>query len=200
MHAPNRREMWAFANNEDVRRAIHAAPAAVAGPFDECSARLRYTIDVPSVIHIHRRLLAAGTHPARPISLYQELIEWCQRSSFIGLRALVYSGDHDLCVPHTSTEKWTSELDLPIFADWEQWRISDDQVNVLTPKICMPTLLLRDHGPQVAGYLRHYERLTYATVLGAGHAVPVKRPREALALFSRFLNGWKDDIDKIMTS
>ena len=66
INTPHRREMWAFANNEDVRRAIHAAPAAVAGPFDECSDRLRYTIDVPSVLHIHRRLLAAGAHLACP--------------------------------------------------------------------------------------------------------------------------------------
>lgn len=27
-----------------------------------------------------------------------------------GLRALIYSGDHDLCVPHTGSEAWTSAM------------------------------------------------------------------------------------------
>lgn len=29
---------------------------------------------------------------------------------FAGLRALIYSGDHDLCVPHTGSEAWTSAM------------------------------------------------------------------------------------------
>lgn len=43
---------------------------------------------------------------------------------------------------------------------------------------------------QVAGYTVAYaNQLTYATVKGAGHMVPQTNPREALAMFDRFISG-----------
>ena len=40
---------------------------------------------------------------------------------------------------------------------------------------------------QVAGYKTEYQGLTFATVLGAGHAVPQLRGAAALRLLSDFL-------------
>lgn len=40
---------------------------------------------------------------------------------------------------------------------------------------------------QVAGFVQNYEGLTYATVMGAGHMVGQAKPKEALALISRYL-------------
>ena len=54
------RELWAWANDPEVRKAIHAAPVEVAGRFDECAGRIRYTHDAGSMVHIHQKLVAAG--------------------------------------------------------------------------------------------------------------------------------------------
>ena len=45
-----------------------------------------------------------------------------------GLRALIYSGDHDMCVPHTGSEAWTRSLGLPVVDKWRPWTIDDAQV------------------------------------------------------------------------
>ncbi|PNH07041.1 Serine carboxypeptidase 1 [Tetrabaena socialis] len=53
-------------------------------------------------------------------------------------------------------------------------------------------LVHRQGGPgaEVAGYVVEYAHgLSYATVKGAGHMVPETNPREALALFQRFIDG-----------
>lgn len=40
-----------------------------------------------------------------------------------GLRALIYSGDHDLCVPHTGSEAWTAAMH---HSDSRECRRDDD--------------------------------------------------------------------------
>ena len=42
---------------------------------------------------------------------------------------------------------------------------------------------------QVGGRLVEYEGLTFVTIRGAGHLVPLNKPSEALALFHSFLTG-----------
>ena len=134
-------------NAPAVRAALHAAPAAATGKFAMCSDAIEYTHDAGSMLPIHAELLQAG------------------------LRALVYSGDHDMCVPHTGTEAWTRALGLPVADAWRAW-LADGA----------------DGAPQVAGYTRRYQGgLTYATVKGAGHTVPAYKPAQALAMFARFL-------------
>ncbi|XP_042501941.1 serine carboxypeptidase-like 35 [Macadamia integrifolia] len=84
-----------------------------------------------------------------------------------GLRIWIYSGDTDGRVPATSTRKSLNELGLPVEEAWRAWF----------------------HRRQVAGWVVTYEGgLTFATVRGAGHQVPVLRPDQALFLFSHFLS------------
>ena len=80
---------------------------------------------------------------------------------------LIYSGDHDMCVPHTGTEAWTAWLGARLGERqrWAPWEVEG----------------------QVAGYAVHYRGLVFATVKGAGHMVPDSKPAEALAMFDRFL-------------
>lgn len=137
------REMWAFANNDDIRAAIHAEPIAKIGRFDECSDRITYTHDTGSMIPIHADLVSKG------------------------LKVLIYSGDHDMCVPHTGSEAWTSSLGLKVKEAWRPWKV--------------------DH--QVAGFVQQYEGLAFATVKGAGHMVGQGKPAEALRLIDSFLHG-----------
>ncbi|KAK4755024.1 hypothetical protein SAY87_008781 [Trapa incisa] len=94
------------------------------------------------------------------VPIYQRLIS-------AGLRIWVYSGDTDGRVPVLSTRYSLSALRLPITKAWRPWY----------------------HQKQVSGWYQEYEGLTFATFRGAGHAVPLFKPRESLMLFSSFLNG-----------
>ncbi|KAJ0077880.1 hypothetical protein Patl1_37347 [Pistacia atlantica] len=68
------------------------------------------------------------------------------RSSQKGLQLLVFSGDHDMVMPHNGIEEWIGYLDLSLDSDWRPWFIEG----------------------QVAGYTRKFDnsgyRLTYATI------------------------------------
>lgn len=83
-----------------------------------------------------------------------------------GVRIMIYSGDVDMCVPNTGTEAWTDSLNLPLIDEWRAWMVNN----------------------QVAGYVREYKGLTYATIKGAGHMVPQFKPPQALHFFTNFLN------------
>ncbi|GIL64198.1 hypothetical protein Vafri_18178, partial [Volvox africanus] len=137
-------DLWL--NDPRVREAIHAAPTDDIGYWTLCSDKISYMRDHGSMIPIH-----------------------INNTKGHGLRALIYSGDHDMAVPHTGSEAWTGDLGFPVKAPWQPWFVADNQV---------------------AGYVVEYGHgLTYATVKGAGHMVPETNPREALAMFQRFIDG-----------
>ncbi|CAA0817933.1 Serine carboxypeptidase-like 31 [Striga hermonthica] len=94
------------------------------------------------------------------LPIYKKLIE-------AKLRIWVYSGDTDGRVPVLSTRYSLSLLELPILEAWRPWY----------------------YQKQVAGWVQKYHGLTFVTVKGAGHAVPVLKPGESLALFASFLAG-----------
>lgn len=59
---------------------------------------LHYTHDAGSMIAYHKNLTLAG------------------------YRALIYSGDHDMCVPFTGTQAWTQSLGYEIVEEWRPWK------------------------------------------------------------------------------
>ncbi|KAK9274717.1 hypothetical protein L1049_021968 [Liquidambar formosana] len=90
-----------------------------------------------------------------------------QRLLKAGLRIWVYSGDTDGRVPVTSTRYSINKMGLKIKEEWRAWY----------------------HRKQVGGWMVTYEGgLTFATVRGAGHQVPVFAPDQSLSLFSHFLS------------
>ncbi|OWM89997.1 serine carboxypeptidase 24-like [Punica granatum] len=91
---------------------------------------------------------------------YKELIS-------AGLRIWVFSGDTDSVVPVTATRFSLSHLNLPIKTRWYPWYSGD----------------------QVGGWTEVYDGLTFATVRGAGHEVPLFQPKRAFILFRSFLAG-----------
>ncbi|KAK6145157.1 hypothetical protein DH2020_021977 [Rehmannia glutinosa] len=136
----------AWLNNETVRKAIHAVSANVAGKWELCTDRIHYNHDAGSMIKYHKNLTSRG------------------------YRALIYSGDHDMCVPFTGTEAWTRSVGYKTVDEWRPWMVTD----------------------QVAGYIQGYENnLTFLTVKGSGHTVPEYKPREALEFYSRWLEDHK---------
>ncbi|GAB2282396.1 carbohydrate-binding module 1 protein [Dionaea muscipula] len=134
----------AWLNNQAVRTAIHAAQASIAGAWMLCTDRITFNHDTGSMIPYHKNLTSRG------------------------YRALIYSGDHDMCVPFTGSEAWTRSIGYKVIDEWRPWTSNR----------------------QVAGYLQGYDKnLTFLTIKGAGHTVPEYKPREALDFYSRWLAG-----------
>ncbi|RAL40586.1 hypothetical protein DM860_006656 [Cuscuta australis] len=85
-----------------------------------------------------------------------------------GYRSLIYSGDHDFTIPFLSTQAWIRSLNYSIVDEWRPW-MGEDQ--------------------QVAGYTRSYtNKMTFATVKGGGHTAPEYKPKECLAMLTRWLS------------
>nr|AFK41624.1 unknown [Lotus japonicus] len=66
-----------------------------------------------------------------------------------------------------STQAWIRALNYSIVDDWRSWLVNG----------------------QVAGYTRSYSnRMTFATVKGAGHTAPEYKPDEGFSMFTRWLS------------
>ncbi|XP_031100495.1 serine carboxypeptidase 1-like [Ipomoea triloba] len=134
----------AWLSSPEVRKAIHAEQEAVTGPFELCTDKITFTHDSGSMIKYHKNLTSRG------------------------YRALIFSGDHDMCVPFTGSEAWTRSVGYKIIDEWRPWIVNE----------------------QVAGYIQGYDyNLTFLTIKGAGHTVPEYKPQEALAFYTRWLEG-----------
>ncbi|XP_061996677.1 serine carboxypeptidase-like 27 isoform X1 [Rosa rugosa] len=96
--------------------------------------------------------------PLSVLPIYRELIA-------AGLKIWVYSGDTDSVVPVTATRYSIDALKLPTITNWFPWY---------------------DTG-KVGGWSQIYKGLTLVTITGAGHQVPLLRPREAFIVFRSFL-------------
>ncbi|KAL0833850.1 hypothetical protein Bca101_085739 [Brassica carinata] len=94
------------------------------------------------------------------LDIYHELIA-------AGIRIWVFSGDADAVVPVTSTRYSIDALNLSTTSPYGPWYIDG----------------------QVGGWTQQYAGLNFVTVRGAGHEVPLHRPKEALALFKAFISG-----------
>ncbi|CAN6363504.1 unnamed protein product [Urochloa humidicola] len=101
--------------------------------------------------------------PISMIPIYQELIG-------AGLKVWVFSGDTDSAVPLSATRLSLDAMELPVKTSWYPWYMDPNAT-------------------EVGGWSMEYEGLTYVTVRGAGHEVPLHRPEQALFLFKHFLLG-----------
>ncbi|KAK1426913.1 hypothetical protein QVD17_15593 [Tagetes erecta] len=98
------------------------------------------------------------------------MIPYHKNLTAAGYRALIFSGDHDLAVPFTGSEAWTRSLGYKVSDEWRKWQVDG----------------------QVAGYIQGYDKnLIFLTIKGAGHTVAEYKPKEALAFYSRWLDGKK---------
>ncbi|KAH0695341.1 hypothetical protein KY285_022438 [Solanum tuberosum] len=94
-------------------------------------------------------------------------IPYHENLSSKGYRSLIYSGDHDKLVTFQSTQAWIKSLNYSVVDDWRAWTVDNE----------------------VAGYTRSYSnQMTFATVKGAGHTAPEYKPRECLAMLTRWMS------------
>ncbi|KAK4481655.1 hypothetical protein RD792_012562 [Penstemon davidsonii] len=98
--------------------------------------------------------------PKSVLNIFRELIH-------AELRIWIFSGDTDAVIPVTSTRYSIDSLKLPTTSPWRAWY---------------------DDG-QVGGWTQEYEGLTFVTVRGAGHEVPLHKPKQALTLVKSYLSG-----------
>jgi len=131
-----------YFNRDDVKRALNVD---VSLKWEMCSAKVSqyYMLD-----------RSKGSY-----HLYPKLIN-------SKIKILIYSGDTDGAVPYNGTQKWISNLKLPIISEWSSWKVDDDNI---------------------AGYRSVYKGLTFVTVKGTGHMVPQWKPKETFHMISRFL-------------
>ncbi|KAL8541607.1 hypothetical protein ACS0TY_002756 [Phlomoides rotata] len=137
-----------WANIKLVQEALHIREGTLLTEWTRCNYTLQgdYVYDVKSVLGYHNNFTRKD------------------------IRALIISGDHDMVVPHTTTEQWIKSMKLQIKSFWRPWFVEG----------------------QVAGYTTTYleddYELTYATVKGGGHTPPEYKPRECLPVIERWLN------------
>ncbi|XP_073065731.1 serine carboxypeptidase-like 11 isoform X3 [Primulina eburnea] len=138
---------YVWANDPSVQEALYVRKGMIKDYWKRCNRSLLYESDVESALPHHQLLLDKG------------------------YEALIYSGDHDLLVPYTSTLKWIRILNLTIEDEWRPWTVDG----------------------QVAGYTEKYKKsdlasLTFATVKGAGHAASEYMPEQCFAMAKRWFS------------
>ncbi|KAI3967807.1 hypothetical protein MKW92_031665 [Papaver armeniacum] len=129
-------------NNHTVREALHIRNGTVDN-WQRCNYGLQYEPNLGSSFSYHVNLSKRGS------------------------RSLIYSGDHDMVVPHLGTQAWIRLLNYTIVDEWRSWWVDGE----------------------VAGYTRKYSNeMTFATVKARGHTAPEYKPKEALAMFRRWID------------
>ncbi|KAK4743307.1 hypothetical protein SAY87_001308 [Trapa incisa] len=118
----------------------------MAGTVFRCNISLSYSVDVSDVVEYHKNLTERG------------------------MQVLVFSGDHDMVIPHNSIEAWIKSLGLTVDFDWRPWFV-DGQVAGYTVK-----------------YINSGYRLTYATIKGSGHSPPEYKRKECYQMFDRWIH------------
>ncbi|RIA05332.1 hypothetical protein BRARA_K00372, partial [Brassica rapa] len=133
-----------WANDENVRSALGVKKGF--GKWSRCKCN---TLNIPYTYDIH------------------DAIPYHVNNSRKGFRSLIYSGDHDMMVPFSSTEAWIKSLNYSIVDDWRPWMMTSNQV---------------------AGYTRSYaNKMTFATIKGGGHTAEYNQDQCSL-MFKRWID------------
>ncbi|KAJ9561088.1 hypothetical protein OSB04_006248 [Centaurea solstitialis] len=135
-----------WANDKKVMKALNVRK----GTMDTwllCNSDMEYKYDLRST-------------PSYEFNVHSTVI-FHQKLSKRNCRALIFSGDHDMMVPHVGTRNWINSLNLTITdSNWDAWYVNG----------------------QDAGYKTMYAHdnysLAFVTLKGAGHTAPEFMPKE----------------------
>jgi len=109
-------------------------------------------------------------YPIRPGGLAPQIQQLIKSERKLGL--LIFNGDTDMVCNTIGDEWFTDDLGRKVISDYQLWHV----------------------GKQVAGFVKHYDGITFATVRGAGHMVPEFRPKEAFAMIGIVLNSTSHNV------
>lgn len=129
--------------------------------------------DVRAAIHIPKKvgawdlcsmLIYVSKYAKAPGGLTPQMKQLIESKR--NLAMLVYNGDVDTVCNFLGDEWFVDELGRKVVKDYSNWKVNN----------------------QIAGYVKHYDGITFATIRGSGHMVPGDRPQEAFEMFKIFLN------------
>ncbi|KAK6282114.1 hypothetical protein POUND7_015939 [Theobroma cacao] len=174
LNAPSssRKKLAARSNTVRVSGLFHMIPSA---GHDPCTAN--YATEYFNRPDVQQALHANVTKISRPYILCNSEVGNAWKNSTFsllptitklingGLRVWLFSGDTDGRLPVTSTRYTLNKLGLNIIEDWTPWYSHRE----------------------VGGWTVTYEGLTFITVRGAGHQVPMFAPQQSLQIITHFL-------------
>lgn len=124
---------------------------------------VRAALHVPS--KVQEWTMCSGAVEAVYSNTYKTMKPQITQLLKAGKRGLIYNGDVDMACNFLGDEWFVDDLGLELVNDYREWHLRG----------------------QVAGYVKHFDQLVYATVKGSGHMVPEDKPGAALALVVGFL-------------
>ncbi|MDP2434620.1 MAG: hypothetical protein Q8P67_02650 [archaeon] len=161
-----RRNLWL--NRVDVQAAIHARNFYWV-PCTNSSSVLNYTSDWPNMLPYYAQF--TSQKPSMRILIYSGDVDsmdpvFSPLFSFFPTNVLICAVMILVAtVPHAYTQMCIHEMNRTVVSDWRPWKIEN----------------------ALAGYTQDFEGLSFATVKGAGHEVPMFSPRAAFEMVQRFL-------------
>ncbi|KAH7479146.1 hypothetical protein KRP22_010805 [Phytophthora ramorum] len=166
------RHLESYFNMAEVRDAMHANPALAHWSGDALTTATMDTLSSilgadHSMLQHPQMLKYTPTLNSEVTPLWRELLE-------SGVKGVIYHGDADL-VCNALGGLWAVEsLGLPRLAPRSAWTYAEG------------------NSKQTGGFVETFEGITYVTVKGAGHLVPMTEPEEAKQMLDLFvLNGLK---------
>ncbi|XP_059445909.1 serine carboxypeptidase-like 18 isoform X2 [Corylus avellana] len=87
---------YIWANDKTVQNALHTREGTIT-TWDRCNKSMVYAHNIITSIDYHHNLTKKD------------------------LRGLVYSGDHDMVIPHVGTQEWIETLNLTVGDSWRPW-------------------------------------------------------------------------------
>jgi serine carboxypeptidase-like clade 1 len=142
-----------WANDINVMKALNVREGTVK-EWLLCNLDMKYNYGKPSM-------------PSYEFNVPSSVV-YHEKLSKRNCRALIFSGDHDMMVPHVGTRNWINTLNLTITDNWDAWYTNGQDAGYKTT------------------YVHDNYSLVFATVKGAGHTAPEFKPEECFEMVKRW--------------
>ncbi|KAK1257628.1 Serine carboxypeptidase-like 2 [Acorus gramineus] len=158
-----------WANDKTVREALYIKKGTVK-EWIRCNKRDHYVSDISNSLPYHFNVTTRG------------------------YRAFIYSGDHDMQLPHLGTQAAIKSLNYSIIDHWRPFTI-DGQVAGFTRSYANNLTFALVKKMESMGISREWIIHNQLYYQGGGHTCPETRPKESYAMFES-----KTSHDKVLSS